>query len=423
MRYTNRALAVGVVSAIIAGCGGGKPQATDGPPVDPNSYEGIVHLVKANGIRRIADLLPRLPRSLRSRFTYVYRRPFPRRHGVHEASFQAPRAIAFGDTAELIVTFNGEPGQEAYGLLELAQFRRETSRIELRAISFPEDGPGEVTFSEPNPAECMGCHATRGFREPRYLWSEYRDWEGVYGSHDDELPEGSLERAEFLAFSARAKAHPRYRHLEAPPDEGDGLTPYSRLATDYRYRPNLVLTKLLDRLTVKRSLALVEASPAFPRYRGALALAAQGCVPNGPKSRERFERLSRALGLDEAGADWRFRARPAVFAALGSNQKDWVLDFRVTRSPDGPGGFAYEDGSGSSMSHLASRLIDELVPRNARLGSLRRVLRLSTRYAHDVANLPLLGTFDALGTVEEYVDARHAAAVCEELEREAIGTL
>ena len=98
------------------------------------SYEDLVELITREELTTIEQVVSRLPVEYRDSYALGFHS-----RSLHGSSYESPRAILFGRDAKLIVTFNGDPGQQKYHELEIMQFREDTSEFEMRSISF-EDG-------------------------------------------------------------------------------------------------------------------------------------------------------------------------------------------------------------------------------------------------------------------------------------------
>jgi hypothetical protein len=90
---------------------------------DEFNYERLIGLIRARNIRSIDALLPLLPEELRTQFVLVYKS-----RSLQEGSLESPRAILYGKTGKLVITFNGDPRQKGYGSLEVMQFREKPLR-------------------------------------------------------------------------------------------------------------------------------------------------------------------------------------------------------------------------------------------------------------------------------------------------------
>lgn len=246
---------------------------------DPN-YAQLRQLLVQERPSTVAEALAKL-RARHPDFLANYTLAY-RSLSLHGSSYQRPRAIVFGTTGKLVLTFNGGAGQRAGSNIEIMSFD-ETAGFSFREIQFKrEQGAesvvkdSEVEFDSPqlriskaNPAVCLQCH---GEKTPLPIWEPYFNWPGMYGSNDDSLwsdPEHSigrdlklkdgardLEAEGFKAYLSQRAPHPRYRHLPYP---YEGLR-YDSIELDGPIpRPNLRLLQLLseqrDRLLFRDLIA------------------------------------------------------------------------------------------------------------------------------------------------------------------------
>jgi len=155
---------------------------------DP-TFDDLTRILKQQPkISKIEDLLKvlnsRYP-SYFERFTLAYRS-----HSLHGASYVNPRALVFGRTGKLILTFNGAPDQDAYDKLEVMRFDDQSHKFEFREIAFKESNtqipwnhrilPPDQISSRPE-IRCSSCHGPN----PRPIWEPYFTWPGFYGADDD----------------------------------------------------------------------------------------------------------------------------------------------------------------------------------------------------------------------------------------------
>lgn len=201
---------------------------------------------------------------------------------LHGSSMENPRAIVFGDSGNLVISFNGERSQKAYSNLEIMTFDK-SKGFEFREITFlkephAEPSPGledneietrtaTAVISKPNPKVCSQCHGENA----RPIFQPYSTWPGFYGSDDDNLYRflgkepyyeisGSMKRAMhfddvdhelegFKRYLAGKKANARYSQLPDLPSvktrselsSPRGSTYVAKTDEDYRRRANLAL--------------------------------------------------------------------------------------------------------------------------------------------------------------------------------------
>ena len=118
-------------------------------------------------------------------------------------SFEEPRAIVFGPTADFIFTFNGNPHQRGGATIETAEYNSETKQLQFREILFKKENVEEsdilkeeeielqtenVRISKANPGKCTLCHTTHAIP----IFDTYFLWPGAYGSNDDILTQSLI---------------------------------------------------------------------------------------------------------------------------------------------------------------------------------------------------------------------------------------
>lgn len=196
---------------------------------------------------------------------------------LQEATTSEPRAIVFGESAELVITFNGHMGTPGGSSIELMHWVPDVStstpslgfgRFEFRELFFEERS--NPRLSEANPPRCRRCHG----EDPGPLWARYPVWPGAYGGHDDLVPDvntvkswsdnaaGTLkpfflqQALDFETFLKSRPAHPRYRFLAA--NVSIPQFPYSASQVyDRSLRPNLRLGKAIAWLQARQIMSMI----------------------------------------------------------------------------------------------------------------------------------------------------------------------
>lgn len=240
---------------------------------------GIPELQKTiddNNVTSIEALLPLLPQDLRANFTLVHKS-----RSIQDASPENPRALLFGSTAKLVLSFNGDPTQRGHQAIEMLSFDDITKKFELRELKF--DGSSRPVLSEANPHRCTLCHDST----PRPLWQEYRNWQGAFGADDDFLGYtneaiakmgvvGQTEDPRYttaMKFRAKAVNHPRYKWLGWKKD--DVCFPYHCKEDNFdkslANSPNTRLTQLLGTNQAQAIAARASQSPNFKDFKYTLA--------------------------------------------------------------------------------------------------------------------------------------------------------
>ncbi len=197
------------------------------------SYSEIESLIQDKNIKTIEELLAELPANFKNHYTLL-----KKSSAVQEASLESPRAVVYGETGELTMTFNSNPDHGGYNDVEFLAFDKEKNEFELRVISFVG---GEVIFSEKNPTQCTHCHGI----SPRPLWDNYPSWKNSYGSNSDMLTpeEENILKSEIFREHSRFKAifkkdaDPLYPFKDAPKTFGPNAL-LGKYYTNFQARAN-----------------------------------------------------------------------------------------------------------------------------------------------------------------------------------------
>ena len=241
-------------------------------------FQALQSLVQGQNLGSIEQLLAALPAQQRRNYALMFAS-----RSLQGATFLNPRVILFGPDARFIITFNGDPGQRGFRVLETMEFDDSRSEFRLRELIFPEQpgGAAQVRVSEVNPPRCARCHGTPA----RPVWDTFPLWPGAYG----ERYRASLsarERTELAAFLVRQPTHARYRFLLdagylADPDTFRASASRA-YAGQQREPPNARLAIALARLQSRAIVAQLLRQPAFATYQYALLGLADGdCGPLG----------------------------------------------------------------------------------------------------------------------------------------------
>ncbi len=202
---------------------------------------------------------------------------------LQEAKPLSPRALLYGNTGRLILSFNDNPSFDGGYSLESAEFDESSHMILFREVIFKDEIPtglraklggpmlksanetvldGELSLkrddiefendklavTRPNPPKCLQCHSLSATdkRYARYIWNSYAHWPGIYGENDDKLSQ--TERALLVNFKFRAVKHNRYHYLDAL-KPFTSLYPYGRGRSHSGplfERANLLLTEYIS---------------------------------------------------------------------------------------------------------------------------------------------------------------------------------
>ncbi len=220
-------------------------------------------------IRALEDLLPLLPKTLRSRYALSY---FSR--SAQRSSFENPRAILFERDAKTIVAFNGSPAHTGFGSLEVMTVNPATKTLELYDYDFSATpSTGKVKVEGPNPPRCLRCHG----QTPHPNWEFWTGWPGMY--FGDMLNLYPTEKAYYESYLANAKAHPRYRHLlplTLQPEEYEwGVSDFLIPGVSYNFALNK-MDGVVHAINAPRIAAEIGSEPRLRPYRYAI-LGALSC--------------------------------------------------------------------------------------------------------------------------------------------------
>lgn len=142
----------------------------------------------------VEELVPLLPRELRSNFTFVYD---SRSLFKDLITPKAPRVILFSADARFIVTFIGDAANPGRDLVETMSFDDATATFALHAYVLP--AAQRAGWSPPAAAaDCASCHGA----DARPIYDSYPLWPGFYGSVLDTFFHDRLGRAELAKYRA-----------------------------------------------------------------------------------------------------------------------------------------------------------------------------------------------------------------------------
>jgi hypothetical protein len=116
-----------------------------------------------------------------------------------------PRTILFGDTAQTVIAYTGDPGgPHAEEVRIIAVGDATPPRYRFVSVTFP--GQGQAPRIDESDDRCAVCH------KGHLIWSNYRDWDGTFGRNSD-LVWQEKDRDDYDAYQrflvARAGS-PRY---------------------------------------------------------------------------------------------------------------------------------------------------------------------------------------------------------------------
>ena len=243
-------------------------------PAADFSFESLRQLIEARGVDSVEELLAVLPEDLRAHYTLVFSS-----RSLQDASLENPRALLFGNKAQLILTFNGDASQRGFDAVETMEFDAAANRFVFREITFTPGKTQPAAISDANPARCIACHD----RPARPIWDAPPLWPGVYGERYG-AGLSSAELRGMRGFLSSQPIHPRYRHLLGANALVDRDTYVSSSRARYNGAwaepPNARLSALLATLNVRSILSRLAAQPGFAAHLDILlAAAGSSCGP------------------------------------------------------------------------------------------------------------------------------------------------
>lgn len=232
------------------------------------------------------QLLPLLPKELRSNFTFIYKSRGPH-GGLGDSTKSAvdklhPRVVLFSNDGKMTLAFTGNPTKPGYDSLEMIRYIDKDARFEMShyALNDPTNKENGVA----NPASCLRCHG----QDPRPISDSYPLWPGFYGSVRDTFPKGSPEGKWYRAFLRKHKNAKTgvYRHLDWP--KGTSVPPYldpkqydpnstEGEVDKMKLLPNTRLGMAWTELNRKRILRKLKASPLYSKMRYGILSGYLGC--------------------------------------------------------------------------------------------------------------------------------------------------
>ena len=243
--------------------------------------------------------------------TYVTRSGSPEKASVSSAF---PRTILFGETAETVIAYTGDPiGPHADEVRIIASGDATPQRYRLVSVTFP--GSGQAPRIDESGDSCVACH------NGHLIWGPYRDWAGTFGQHSD-LVWKFEDRDEYDAYRNFLKNQadaPRYtRGIRSA--QGNGKQA-SAASSQFDPRDPYVpgAGRFLEKLTPAHARFVkgrLEESDLYPSYRFLLAATFLGCSWSVNVERD-FNR--RVVALFEGEAVWS-EHRQHLEAALRSPQ-------------------------------------------------------------------------------------------------------
>lgn len=309
-------------------------------------------MIQADKPSSVEQVIARLPEEYKENYTLGYDS-----QSLQGSSHDNPRAILFGETAQFILTFNGDSAQAYYDTIEAMQYRTDSESFELYSMEFSGEG---VRVSGPNPPICATCHGSPAHP----IWSSYeygeretRHWPGFYGSSHDAPVLVPEEKQAFERFRVKARKHSRYSQLVMS-KPGAPWFPYGVGPGQHRLRPNDRLGNLLARWHARQIAARINRGDFLHQH----ARIAQAWLLQCPDtSEEPFRRRVRAL------FDQRFPrgSHPLAHAMLeklaAEKQADFMMERLLTGSDDFDWNLSIAQSQANGRFYTGIVTIDQLV--------------------------------------------------------------
>lgn len=277
-------------------------------------------LLESRNVVTLEEAISLLPASDRKNFTLMKASV-----GLQHASLEAPRALVFGETADLIFTFNSLPTQGGGHDLEIMSFNPKTKVYDFDVITFKN---GERIYSEKNPQMCIGCHSSFG----KPLWGAKGEYPRAFGADQDLVTPEEIEALSWL------RNNPRMKHLLR--DESIPHSPY-RLNLEepsLDVQPNqrfsyLIETRYIQTLKAKMNPAFLAEQKFWVKLylEEAWHSESEKYVPQiekilgiylAPEEMQDLERILKRLGRTDV-AKFHYMMTALMF---GTETDPWVLD-------------------------------------------------------------------------------------------------
>jgi hypothetical protein len=269
----------------------------------------LLRLLKSNPetgrpVDSIGELIPLLPRELRSNFLLAYESRSPFKAGI---SPEFPRVILFTHDARLVLTFIGDEKQPGFDLLETMSFDDDTASFKLNAHLLP--AAQRRTFRpSAEDANCARCHGT----DSRPIYDSYPLWPGFYGSVLDTFPNdrlGMKEARNFAAFMKRNAHTGVYKDLIYP--AGSPVSPFldprkfkentvELDATELPLLPNARFGIALTELNRVRIARKIMAGPSYAANEKEILARLLACRPDDRPDQKAMAAIARELQLENA---------------------------------------------------------------------------------------------------------------------------
>lgn len=250
-------------------------------------------ILERNNVKSLDQLIPLLPKSLRSNFVLKHgmKRKGERGHLIEEKVSQSadpllPRAIIWDERNAYSLSYNGGGLQQKAGhRLDVLSFDFLKTEFKLKAIDFKDEDLNDIY--PPRIMESQSCQECHGPHD-RPIFSMYPDWPSFYGSDNDEITNSAigtqaLEKRDFVHFKKTQAEHPRYSPLfetdipfenyklpiwETYPYRQDSSTKAKDVSRSFAFRPGLRLGILYNRLNAQFIFKRMKSNKDYERLAG-----------------------------------------------------------------------------------------------------------------------------------------------------------
>lgn len=288
-----------------------------------SSIAELINFIECKKIKSLEDFLPNLSQNYKANF--VLMRSSKSLQPTNDD--QSPRVIMHG--RQLLLAFN-----EVSNSLELIE-NTSNHDFKFKRINFPKNKADPIVLKE----NCAGCH------NGRPLWGQYREWNGMYGGDQENIPTGSLEMVAYEKFLVKAKNHPLYKNLifKCGIVWNDGLTPgyidepniksdmppcvqekdlipnyYSKYESRERrrmYQPAEGLGEVVNRMNSDRLYYQVKSNADYSKFKYAVVANQMACVGermyayNTPADQVAFDKVRATFRTDAVALETKLKQK------------------------------------------------------------------------------------------------------------------
>ena len=293
------------------------PAVSSAAPLNDAAFEALLAHNPATGrpVDSVTELVPLLPRELRTNFTFVYasRSPFK-----DEISPQAPRVILFSKDARFIVTFTGDPSLPGGDLVETMSFDDASQTFHVHAYLLPS-AQRKAWRPSAQASNCASCHGD----DTRPIFDSYPLWPGFYGSvidtfFDDDM--GRNEQKNYRAFLAGPAKTGVYQGLifshdgPVPPYLDPARSSASSIdvgPTTLSELPNTRLGMALTELNRKRIYRKLASAPGFAGHEKEFLAELLDCPGARQPSAQTVQAVTAALEAENTNRLARLGGKPS----------------------------------------------------------------------------------------------------------------